>query len=279
MITDLPLQLTSMDMILYADDGKAVGKAANREDCLLNQADLNAIHKWSVVNRLPLSLQKCQCLHIGHGNARYAYTLGGLPITAVEQCTDLGIIRTSDFSYNTHINSIISKASRSAGMLYRAFSTRNEVFIVKLYVAYVRPILEYASVVWNPTRIGLQKDLERVQRRFTRRLRGLRDMPYDKRLEHLQLISLKDRRLHADLAMAFKALRNVLGVSANTIGLQLQSNAPTRSNGINLVVHKAVNETVAKVFKYRIAKQWNDLPSRVKLALSLNTFKKHLLKK
>ena len=44
--------------------------------------------------------------------------------------------------------------------------------------------------------IGL---IEKVQRRFTKRPRGLKDMPYSDRFAHLNLPSLELRRLHLDL--------------------------------------------------------------------------------
>ena len=81
--------------------------------------------------------------------------LGGAPILAVEESTDLGVIRISDFSYATQIRSVVRKASCLSGMLFRAFLSRNVLFIIKLNIAYVRPIIEYASTVWNPTSIGL----------------------------------------------------------------------------------------------------------------------------
>ena len=172
MINDLAQQATSLDIVLYADDVKGVGRACSKQDCKRFQDDLDAIYNWSLVNRLPLSLPKCMCLHLGHNNMRHMYSLGGAPLMAVDQCTDLGLIRTSDFMYNTHIYSIISKASRTSGMLFRAFSTRNKAFILKLYVAYVRPILECISVAWNPIGIGLESDIEKVQQTFTKRLCG-----------------------------------------------------------------------------------------------------------
>ena len=173
--------------MLYADDGKGVGRACSKQDCKRIQDDLDAIYTWSIVNRLPLSLPKCMCLHLGYNNMRHVYSLGGAPLMAVGQCTDLGLIRTSDFMYNTHIYSIISKASRASGMLFRAFSTRSKAFVWKLYVAYVRPILECISVAWNPIGIGMESDLEKVQQTLTKRLCGSNSMNYESRLKHLKL--------------------------------------------------------------------------------------------
>jgi len=44
--------------------------------------------------------------------------------------------------------------------------------LVKAYVTYVKPILEYSSVVWSPYKIGDISCIEKVQRSFTKRLPG-----------------------------------------------------------------------------------------------------------
>ena len=44
--------------------------------------------------------------------------------------------------------------------------------LMHAYLVYVRPILEYNSVVWSSYRKHDIEAIERVQRRFTKRLRG-----------------------------------------------------------------------------------------------------------
>ena len=66
MINDLLKCVVTMHMVLYADDGKVVGKTSSLQDCELNQNDLDVIYDWSVINQLPLCQSKSQCLHIGH---------------------------------------------------------------------------------------------------------------------------------------------------------------------------------------------------------------------
>jgi len=61
------------------------------------------------------------------------------------------------------------------------------------------PILEFSSVIWNPL---LKQDIvkvESVQRRFTKRLKGVHNLPYTTRLSNLGLDSLHCRRTKADL--------------------------------------------------------------------------------
>jgi len=73
-------------------------------------------------------------------------------------------------------------------------------------VAYVRPILEYASVIWSPYHVNQISKLVFVQRRFTKRIAGLRDIPYVERLKKLQLESLETRRLRNDLPFTYTVL-------------------------------------------------------------------------
>ena len=84
MINDLPENLTTMRMVLHADDGKAIGEANSYDDCCRNQRDLDAIYSWSIANKLPLSLPKCQCIHFGNNNAHHVYTMGGTAIASVD---------------------------------------------------------------------------------------------------------------------------------------------------------------------------------------------------
>ena len=64
---------------------------------------------------------------------------------------------------------------------------------MRAFVVYVRPILEYNSVVWSP---WLKQDIdqiEKVQRRFTKRLVGMKDLNYDERMYRVGLPSLELR--------------------------------------------------------------------------------------
>jgi len=58
--------------------------------------------------------------------------------------------------------------------------------------------------------------VERVQRRFTKRLPGLRHMSYDvKHLKHLNVPSLELRRLQADLFGCYKVVFGLAKVQSD----------------------------------------------------------------
>ena len=75
--------------------------------------------------------------------------------------------------------------------------------LCRAFTVYVRPLLKYASCVWSPHLIKHVEHLERVQRRFTKRLRGLSTLTYKGR-QVLGLQSSEFRRLQLDLIYTYK---------------------------------------------------------------------------
>jgi len=57
-------------------------------------------------------------------------------------------------------------------LILRCFQSRDPGLLMHAFITFVRPILEYCSVVWSP---AFKKDIvriEAVQRHFTKRLSG-----------------------------------------------------------------------------------------------------------
>ena len=76
----------------------------------------------------------------------------------------------------------------------KCFASRDNDLYVCVHLWYVCPILEYNSVVWSP---WLKQDIdqiEKVQRRFRKRLVGMKDLNYDERMHQIGLPSLSINR-------------------------------------------------------------------------------------
>ena len=49
-----------------------------------------------------------------------------------------------------HVNDIVSRAHKRAMLISRAFISWDVSILIRAYLAYVRPLLEYNSVIWSP---------------------------------------------------------------------------------------------------------------------------------
>lgn len=75
---------------------------------------------------------------------------------------------TSDLRWNRHITHIKNKAIRSLGFLRRNFSQIPNKLKEQLYFTYVRSLLDYGCICWDPYTADLTEQLERVQNRAAR---------------------------------------------------------------------------------------------------------------
>ena len=95
-----------------------------------------------------------------------------------------------------HITDIVAKAHKRGNAILRSFMSRDVDMLTGAYLVYVRPLLEVNSVIWS---LHYKQDIdlmERVQRRFTKRLPGYSNYTYNERLTLLNLPSLELRRLY-----------------------------------------------------------------------------------
>ena len=80
-------------------------------------------------------------------------------------------------------------------MILKNITFKTSEILVPLFKAVIRPILEYANVVWSPQKRKHIDKLEKIQRNFTKCIIGLKDLEYEQRLTKLRLPSLQFRRV------------------------------------------------------------------------------------
>jgi len=121
---------------------------------------------------------------------------------------DLGLIFDNELNFVQHCKEKINTAYSYLGIIERNVIYLDEDAFVMLYKSLIRSHLEYANSVWNPHRLGLIKDLEKVQMRATKLVIAIKNLTYKDRLKKLKLPTLKYRRIRGDMIEVYKILTN-----------------------------------------------------------------------
>ena len=142
----------------------------NYKMTLINWSD-----KWQIL----LYFGKCKCLHTGPGNTGMNYEMGGTILSKTVKEKDLGATIDANMKVSEQCSIAASKGNQVLGMIRRNIAYKVKCLIIPLYKAIVRPHLEYCIQAWYPY---LRKDidmLDKIQRRATKLIPGLRDIRYE----------------------------------------------------------------------------------------------------
>lgn len=74
-------------------------------------------------------------------------------------------------------------------------------------VTLIHPRLEYTAPARFPNRTKEIRETERIQRAATKMVKSLKDLPYEKRLERMELLTLYERRRRRDMLAVFLAMK------------------------------------------------------------------------
>ena len=260
---------------LFADDLKLYATASTPQECSSLQRDIDRLHLNASNLLVQFNASKCLSVHFpANKSPLQAYQLNGTPIAAVNSARDLGVIIDRDLKFHQHVNSTYGKAHGLASNLLSHTSNRSLFFMKELYVSHVRPILTFASPVWNTGYIGDSRKLESVQRRWTREVRGFGELPYSDRLQKLNLSSIKGRLQRTDLIYCWKIFHGKCYIKPEQ--LFILSTNPTRGHCYKIFKPRIRTEIRRRSFSYRVISTWNSLPSDVVTSPTLTTFKTRL---
>ncbi len=276
-INDLPDEVTSC-IQMFADDTKVFTKVNSTEDQDKLQEDIDSLYQWSDKWQLRFNAGKCKVLHIGQNNPGFAYAMEQngdrsiLGITELEK--DLGVNIDPKLNFSQHIEVQVNKANKILGIIRRSFEYLDVENVKKLFTALVRPHLEYCNVAWSPRLLKDKRLIEAVQRRATKLVPELENLPYPERLQKLDLPSLSYRRARGDMIEVYKYTHGFYTVSEDL--LQMDEDRTRRGHTYKLKKRYCRTSTRKHFFSFRVVDSWNSLPESVVSSPTLNTFKNRL---
>ena len=288
-INDITQCVVTSTIRCFADDTRVCKSVASCQDVSDLQDDLKHIIAWSDRNNMMLHEDKFEyiCHQANRSNLLLQlpftstffqyHTPTGICLQPANNVRDLGVYISDDLSWTSHIDTICKKARQMAAWVFSVFSTRRTDIQMILYKSLVRCHLEYCSPLWNPSKISDIQNLESIQRAFTSKIAGLKDLHYWERLERLSLMSLQRRRERYITIHMWK-IRH--GLTSNDLQITFVDN--DRHGTIARVPplkkyckmrHRSLHENSFAIMGPRI---WNCIPNHVRKWDSLDLFKKHL---
>lgn len=137
-------------IFMWADDTVMIRKIYSESDIQILQNDLKSIEIYSVQNSLKLNPAKSVHLRFSTKDcgSLSSYSIGSSIIEIKREHKHLGVILDVNFSFNSHVDAIISKAFKQFNALKYVSKRMDGWTIRDLYKCYVLPVIEYSNMSW-----------------------------------------------------------------------------------------------------------------------------------
>ena len=110
------------------------------------------------------------------------YMMNDISVLSESSIKDLGITFQDTLTFDEHTSKITSTANSRLGIIRNTFHIIDKEGFLILYKSNVRPILEYGISVWSPHLTKHDKEIEQIQWRATRLIKGFEYYNYPERL-------------------------------------------------------------------------------------------------
>ena len=171
-INDLNQISTIIKTIMFADDTNLFlsGRNINEIENQFNK-ELIILTEWFNANLLSLNIKKTSFIVFSNKKNinMCLYSFSGIEINRVSDTKFLGVIISSNLTWNKHIDVVHSKISKTIGILCKVRHLLPPLGTRSLYISLVEPYVNYCDIVWaqaDPT-VCLDR-IFRIQKKYCR---------------------------------------------------------------------------------------------------------------
>ena len=174
-INDISDDLTGMARLFADDTSLSFSSASMAEIEFVLKNNLEKLSNWANKWLITFNALKTEVMLISNvfQNYYFEFKLNNSSLEIVDVHKYLGVYISSDNKWNKHIESIIASASKQIAYLRKLKYILPKETLNKLYCTYIRPLLEYASEVWDGCTITDSNRSEQVQLTAARIVTGL----------------------------------------------------------------------------------------------------------
>ena len=281
-VNDIAENLLSL-VRLFADDSSLYFSATNLGDIegIINH-DLAFIAAWAKKWLVDFNPIKTVAMLFSFRPIEHFPLLNfnNTAINFVENHKHLGVTLSCNGQWKTHIENILNAAYKILGIMRKLKYRFSRQALNQMYMSYIRPILEYSSIVWDGCSEQDKTALERLQHEGARIVTGLtRSSSIANLYKECGWDSLANRRYFQKLCFMYKCTNNLIPDYISDIIPPLVrevSNYPLR-NSDNLTNLHTRTETSRRSCIPSSVAYWNGIQSDIR---ELDTFVsfRHVLK-
>lgn len=268
---------------MFADDTTLyiVVDDAYRAAEILN-TEIQKIHLWSQQWLVKFNPTKTEAMTISKKIIKPHHPpiyMDNVMINEVENHKHLGVILSENYSWNEHINEIIKKVSPRLAMLRKLKFKLKRKTLETVYFSFIRPLMEYADIIWDNAPEYLKTNLENLQIEAARIVTGgikvtSRQLLYNEtgwetlqaRRDKHKLIKFQ-QMVHGDTP---EYLSNIVPCQVS----DLHDHRTRQTENIQTI--RCRTSYYQNSFLPDSIKMWNTLPAEIRLNATKQQFKKYI---
>lgn len=246
----------------------------------LLQSDIQTISSWADKWLVTFNPAKSESLVISrkrNPSTHRSLQMLAQTIPEVNEHKHLGIFLSKDCKWHSHINYIVDKAWKRVNIMRKLKFSLDRLSLETIYISFIRPILEYADVVWsNCSKFELDQ-LDSIQNECARIASGATKLISIESLhKEISWETLSDRRYQHRLILFYKMKSNL---TPDYLSSLVPASGDTRyilRNSENVNGVNARTTLYYNSFLPSAVRDWNLLSSDIRNSETLSIFKSKL---
>lgn len=268
---------------LFADDTSIyiIVDNPNTAAEILN-TDLEKISQWAKTWLVNFNATKTEALLISRKTNKPVHPkifMLGQEINEVQFHKHLGVYFSYDCSWHKQIEYIKEKSWIRINIMRKLKYELDRKSLETIYMTFIRPILEYADVLWDNCTQQEKQDLEKIQLEAARIATGTTKLISIQNLyDETGWEQLETRRKNHKLLLFYKMLNNISPVYLSTL-VPAQVQAVSSYGLRNATDIRTINAHTSQYFNSflpSVIRDWNSLPNDDKNVDTTDSFKKRL---
>ena len=268
-INDLFLQIKTVQLNMYADDGQLY--TADTDPVSLERRisrEVSSANAWYEINGMIANPSKHQGMILGKTDHQFNFSVND----SVEL---FGVTIDKDLTFKQHVSSICKKVNNQFSVMSRFGKLMSTETMLRLYKAFILPHFYYCSMVWHFSSKQDSDKLDLLNKRILRFIFKDFNSEYNNLLKKAGTANLKDKRLQNMILTIFKCLhfsdyprylKDMFRLRSSTYFLRGHNmlclpKPSTTSYGINS-------------FSYSAATSWNSLPDHYRTISDFTSFRR-----